>query len=146
MDAVRPVGQLEIDVYEDGQFSHRTEVKNLVVAGGLRWIANMLSNRGGPSLNGMAVGAGNAAVNKYDQGLQSQLALSAATTGVEEVTTGSPSLVINAFFDAGVGTGTVTELALFLDNGTMVARTVIPGQPKGSTTSIRVKWTITFTS
>lgn len=149
MDAVRVSGRLHIEFMDrNGRVERVVKIRNRVVSTGLRWIADRIINgAAGQSMTYMAIGDSSTAVAPADIGLAHETArVQLETTAREEATVGEPSSNYTAFFDVGTGTGNVTELALFLSNGTCVARTVIPVQAKSSTTSIRVKWTITLKS
>jgi hypothetical protein len=150
MDAVRISGRLRIEFMDrNGRVERVVKIRNRVVSTGLRWIVDRILNGAvGPSMTYMSIGDSTTAVLPTDTGLAHETArVQLETVPVrEEATVGEPSANYTAFFDVGTGTGNVTELALFLSDGTCVARTVIPVQVKSSTTSIRVKWTITLKS
>lgn len=135
---VHATGQLHIQFFENGAPTHDLHVKNLVVDSGLNWMAARLAG-GGDSIATMGIGIGTNAAAAGDTALQAQVARLAAAA----VASGK-TLVSQVTFEAGSGTGNITELALFLASGGLYARTVIPAQPKGSTTSMQVKWTITL--
>ncbi len=135
---VRATGQLHIQFFENGVPSHDLHVKNLVVDSGLNWMAARLAG-GGDNIGVMAIGIGTNAVAAGDTGLQAEIVRLAAPA----VASGK-TLVSDIRFEAGSGTGNITELALFLTSGALYARTVIPAQPKGSNTSMQVRWTITL--
>lgn len=149
MDKVSISGRLHIEFMDrDGKVERVVKTKNRVVNTGLRWMADRIINgAAGQSMTYMALGDSSTAVDPANTGLAHEtVRVQLETTSREEATAGEPSSNYTAFFDVGSGTGNVTELALFLSNGVCVARTVIPSQAKSSTTSIRVKWTITLKS
>lgn len=149
---LRITGRLHIEfLNEFGVVERVVETPNRVVAVGLRWIVDLMRGLVYPAIaagvTNMAIGDGSTAVAATDSALAHETARkSVDETAREEATLYEPSANYTAFFDVGVGTGNVSELALLLSNGQVLARTVIPTQAKSSTTSIRVKWTITLKS
>lgn len=145
MDFIRPEGRLHIEFFEPGQPVRTLHVTNNVVIGGLRWMAARLGGTSAESTGKMALGNGSSAVSIGDSSLQAETARQSLTAiETAEPVANEPAAVYTTTFAAGLGTGNVSEMGLFLTGGVLVARAVIPSQPKSSTTSMRIKWSITF--
>jgi len=114
---------------------------NKVVNSGLQFLASKaISPFETRKIDFMAIGTSSQPVDAYDTNTVS-LAASEPLTGL---TASGGVITATASFNEGVGTASITELALHLNDDTLFARTVIPVQTKSSTTSMDVAWTITF--
>lgn len=137
--SLRAVGRIVIQRRESGVLVDEIVTHNRVVASGLAWMTDKLAYDGSVKFSSMQLGTSSQPVDASDQRLVSAIGSTAASSdslgGV---------LLAKATFPEGIATGTITELGLFLNNGVMVARAVIPGQTKSSTTSFDVSWSITF--
>lgn len=141
---VRASGQLHIEFLDQsGNLIDELWVKNIVVALGLTWMAQRLANTSNDTIAMMAIGDGSIPTAPGDYALTHETKR-LATTVTPAVS--PPSFVAVTTFNAGDGTGVVSELGLFLLSGTLLAHAVIPAQPKSSTTSMRISWTISLTS
>ena len=145
MDFLRPEGRLHIEFFEPGEPVRTLHASNSVVLGGLRWMASKLSGGYATTIGSIAIGRGTRETVPGDIYMQAETARQTLTsTHTTETVADGPSAAFVTTFGGGVGTGNLTELGLFLHDGTLVARAVIPQQFKGETTSMRIKWSITL--
>jgi hypothetical protein len=117
----------------------KTVHRNRVLDAGLAWIINNCVNGKQTDIVNMAIGSGANPVQPGDSGLNNELA---RISGIPQASGGS--IVLSVTFPENSGTGTISELGIFLGSGAMFARSVIPAQNKSSTTSMQVQWTITL--
>lgn len=140
-------GQVQLEFLDRDGNVLQTQHHNQVVYGGLKWVVDRIINgNAGTTVGFIAMGDGTTPTTPNDVALAHETArMALLAPGVrEEVILDRPSANYTAMFDVGTGTGNVTELGLFLASGVMAARTVFSTQIKSSTTSIRVKWTLTL--
>ena len=119
------------------QFDHL----NLVVGTGLNFIVSRMKDATDDVMSHMAIGAGTTSAAANDTGLGSELGgVSLTSTTVNDNT-----ITYVATFDAGTGTGAVTEAGIFnaSSSGTMLCRTVFPVVNKQSGDSMTITWTVT---
>lgn len=138
---LRARGEVTIVLRDSATGAEQTlRVNNRVVNSGLIAIARNMIYRDYALMSQMACGYGTRPVDGADTGLASETARTKLTYGNYY----GASLSFNATFGEGIGTGNVSELALFMGDGGLFARTVIPNQYKSDTTTMDVTWTITF--
>ena len=141
-------GRLNIVVRDEtGSIKENVTVENLVVDAGLAYIASRMKDTSQVAMSHMAVGDGDQAGGAAnpapgDTTLQHQLARVALTSTT--VTDNAVEYV--ASFNAGVGTGAVTEAGIFNDStsGTMLCRTEFAVINKGASDSMTITWTVTI--
>lgn len=138
-DQLQMTGALTVE--KNGQVVH--EIPNLVVTAGKALVAARLAG-GGSNVTHMAVGTSTTAAAAGQTTLASELDRNGLTNPG-----GTPSLNTVQYactWDAGDGTGALTEAGLFTaaSGGTMLARTVFSVVNKGANDSITITWTITI--
>lgn len=114
---------------------------DLIVTTGLQWIAQRLTGVSSP-ITHMGIGTGTTGASAGDTALETEIARVAlnspggTASGVNAVFVGE--------FTAGVGTGDITEIALFdaASGGTMLCRTVGAAIAKGAGDSLEFTSTI----
>lgn len=143
-DSIKLSGKLEI-IHKDalGAIKDKRTESNLVVATGLAFIASRMASGSATLMSHMAVGSSSVAVAANQTDLVSIL-------GVREQLDSSTSLLnaatYKATFEAGEGTGVITEAGIFNSStgGDMLCRTVFSAITKDSTDTIEITWTITL--
>lgn len=143
-------GQLDIVLKDKhGNIKDTRQIKNLVVNAGLTYIVNRMKSdvSGGKAImSHMAVGSGStsASASQTDLGsiLGSREALDSTTIS------GANALIYVASFEAGDGTGAITEAGIFnaSSGGDMLCRSVFSVVNKGANDSMNVTWTITLSA
>ena len=145
-DAINANGTLVIELRdENGNVKEQFE-KNLVVNTGLAFIASRMKDATATAMSHMAVGSGTVAAAAGDTALGTELGRVALTsTTIVTTTATDDSIQYVATFDAGTGTGAVTEAGLFnaASAGTMLSRTVFPVINKGALDTLTITWKIT---
>lgn len=142
LEKLKFTGEVTIRRYNEktGETLEERVIKNLVVSGGLAWIASRMV--AAPAvMSHMAVGSGVVAATDADTALGNEItrvALTSATAAMGVVT-------YVAAYPAGVGTGALTEAGLLnaAADGTLLARTVFPVVNKGAEDGISITWAIT---
>ena len=127
-----------------GEVKHQMEKDNVVVTVGKAYLATWLAaaSQAGKFMSYIALGTGSTPASASDTALETELAtrvlgtLSATTNVWQNVAT----------FGAGVDTGTISEAGLFTASsaGTMFARQVFTGIPKGADDILEFTWTVTL--
>ena len=145
-DAINANGTLVIELRdENGNVKEQFE-KNLVVNTGLAFIASRMKDATATAMSHMAVGSGTVAAAAGDTALGTELGRVALTsTTIVTTTATDDSIQYVATFNAGTGTGAVTEAGLFnaASAGTMLSRTVFPVINKGALDTLTITWKIT---
>lgn len=140
-------GELRIQLFgPSGEAKVDKVVPNLVVDGGLAFIASRMKDATATVMAGMAVGTSNAAVGDTQTALTGELARVALdSTTIVTTNVSNDSVQYVATFAAGTGTGTIEEAGLF-DNassgGTMLCRTLTGTISKGSGDSLVITWKV----
>lgn len=118
---------------------------DLVVTTGFQWIAGRMAGTDTP-ITHMAVGTGVIPATSTDTGLEAEIARVALNIS-GGVASGS-GVVFDAEFPAGVGTGDITEIALFnaASGGTMLCRTVGAAIAKLAGDALEFSWTVEITA
>lgn len=137
-------GKLRILVQDatTGEVKHDFETTNLVVDTGLDYIASRMAGTSATVMSHMAIGSGTSAAAAGDTALGSQLGSRKSLTST---TVTSNAVEYVASFNAGEGTGAVTEAGIFNagTSGTMLCRTVFDVINKGASDSMTITWTVT---
>ena len=131
-------------VGEDGSIKETREFKNLVVSTGTAYIASRMKDTTATAMTHMELGTGTTAAANGDTTLGTLI--SSSRTALTTTTVSSNTITYVATFNAGVGTGAVTEAGIFNASsaGTMLCRTVFPVVNKQSGDSMTVTWTVTI--
>lgn len=148
-EALQAKGELTIALFDEtGNKYFEKKEKNLVVLVGREWIAARMKDAGiPPQITHMEIGQGTTAPAAGNTTIEIPFAPQArVANSVAGGTVVSNSVTYTATFPAGVGTGTVTEAALFNNSttGTMVCRTVFAPVGKVATDSMAISWTISI--
>jgi hypothetical protein len=150
-DSLKTKGVLELKLLDAfGNVKELREHTNVVVNVGLAYIASRMKDATASVMTHMGVGSGSA--NPSDK---TQTALGSQITRVA-LNSGSPTLVTTntsndavqyvATFEAGTGTGAITEAGIFNaapTGGTMLCRTVFDVINKGALDTLVITWKVT---
>ena len=130
-----------------GSVTQEVTVPNLVVNTGLAYIASRMKDTTATAMSHMAVGNGDQAGGAAnpapgDTALQNQLARVALTS----TTVTANAIAYVASFNAGVGTGAITEAGILnaSSGGTLLCRTEFAVINKGASDSMTITWTVTI--
>lgn len=114
---------------------------NLVVTSGKAFVTNAIITASTSPMTYMAIGSGTNAAALADTTLQTEVVrqVFSSATAVSNVVT------LVTTYAPGVGTATISEAGIFNNSvgGTMYARTVFTGIPKGVADSLQITWTLT---
>ena len=149
-ESLKLKGDLTIQVIgKDGKVKEQREEKNLVVNTGLGFIASRIEGTSAGVMSHMAIGSGTTAAAAGDTDLESILGVrepldSTTANGAA----GNGTIVFVSSFEAGEGTGAVTEAGTFnaSTGGDMLCRTVFPVVNKGADDTLSITWTITLSA
>lgn len=139
-------GDLNVVVYgADGKVKEQRKLTNLIVNAGLNFICSRMKDTTDGAMSHMALGSGTTAAAAGDTDLQSILGVREA---LDSTTVSSNTIEYVASFEAGDGTGAVTEAGIFnaASGGTMLCRTVFPVVNKGAADTMSITWTITLSA
>lgn len=145
-ETVKLKGDLVITVLDkDGKVKERREEKNLIVSAGLTFICSRMANATAGVMSHMAVGSGATTPAASNTDLGTVLG---AREPLDSTTASSNTVTYVSSFEAGEGTGAVTEAGLFnaASSGTMLCRTVFPVVNKGANDTMAITWTITLSA
>jgi hypothetical protein len=129
----------------DGAIKEDVTRKNLVVTAGTQFIASRLEGVSSAVMSHMAVGSGITAAQAADIDVESILGVREA---LDTTTVVSNTVQYVCGFEAGEGTGAVTEAGLFnaSSGGTMLCRTTFPVVNKQADDVLTITWTITISA
>lgn len=130
---------------ENGNIKDQREETNLVVNSGLAFITSRMADAADSVMSHMAVGSDSTAVAAGDTDLGSILG---SREALDSTTDSGSSITYVASFEAGDGTGAITEAGIFNASsaGTMLCRTVFSTVNKGANDSMTITWTITLSA
>ena len=139
---IKLTGALSVQKFdESNNLVEQVDVPNLVVTVGKEHIAQRISTNSETIMSHMAIGSGVTTPALTNIALVNELARETLSlTSVSGV-----DITYTATFGAGVGTGTITEAAIFNASsaGDMLCRTTFPVISKGAAETIAISWTIT---
>jgi len=117
------------------------EVPNLVVTAGKNYVASRMKDGTANAMSHMAIGTGSSAAAATNTALGSEVDRNSLTS----TTVSAGTVTYVATFDAGEGTGAITEAGLLnaSSGGTMLCRTVFAVVNKGSQDSMTITWSVT---
>lgn len=126
----------------DGVVKETREVENLVVQVGLNYIASRMKDATATAMTHMEVGTSSTAASLAQTTLVA--AVSASRTALTSTTVTTSSIAYACTFNAGTGTGALTEAGIFNASsaGTMLCRTVFSVINKGAADTLTITWTI----
>lgn len=129
----------------DGKVKDSREIKNLIVNDGLEFICSRMAGTSANVMSHMALGSGTTAPAAGDTDLGSILG---SREALDSSTPSSNTIAYVASFEAGEGTGAVTEAGIFnaATGGDMLCRTVFSVVNKEADDTMSVTWTITLTA
>lgn len=130
---------------EDGTIKDSREIHNLVVDDGLNFIVSRMKDTTQGAMSHMAVGSGTTAAAAGQTDLVSILG---SREALDSTTVSTNTITYVSSFEAGDGTGAVTEAGIFnaASGGDMLCRTVFSVVNKGASDSMSITWTITLTA
>ena len=130
---------------KDGKVKDSREIHNLVVSAGLEYICSRMAGTSASVMSHMAVGSGTTAASAGQTDLVSILG---AREALDSTSASSNTITYTSSFEAGEGTGAVTEAGIFnaLSSGTMLCRTVFAVVNKDADDTMSITWTITLTA
>lgn len=135
-------GELSIQKFDEkNNLVEQVNIPNLVVTSGKEHIAQRIAGNSETIMSHMAIGQGTATPALTNTALANELAREAlALTSVS-----GSDITYTATFGVGVGTGNITEAAIFnaASSGDMMCRTTFPVIAKTSSDTIAISWTIT---
>jgi len=130
---------------KDGKVKDSREIHNLVVSAGLEYICSRMAGTSASVMSHMAVGSGTTAASAGQTDLVSILG---SREALDSTSASSNTITYTSSFEAGEGTGAVTEAGIFnaSSSGTMLCRTVFAVVNKDSDDTMSITWTITLTA
>jgi len=130
---------------KDGNVKDSREIHNLVVSSGLTFICSRMAGTSAGVMSHMALGSGTTAASASQTDLVSILG---SREALDSTSASSNTITYVSSFEAGEGTGAVTEAGIFnaSSSGTMLCRTVFAVVNKQADDTMSVTWTITLTA
>ena len=130
---------------KNGNVKESREIHNLVVTAGLTFICSRMAGGSADVMSHMALGSSTTAASAGQTDLISILG---SREALDSSTASSNTIVYVSSFEAGEGTGAVTEAGVFNAStaGTMLCRTVFAVVNKQADDTMSVTWTITLTA
>ena len=132
---------------KDGNIKETREINNLVVTAGLTFICSRMAAASAGVMSHMALGSSTAAAAAGQTDLVSILG---SREALDSTNASANTIVYVSSFEAGEGTGAVTEAGVFnaasSGSGTMLCRTVFPVVSKQADDTMSVTWTITLSA
>lgn len=130
---------------KDGNVKDSREMHNLVVSSGLTFICSRMGGTSAGVMSHMALGSGTTAASSGQTDLVSILG---SREALDSTSTLNNTIAYVSSFEAGEGTGAVTEAGIFnaASSGTMLCRTVFAVVNKEADDTMSVTWTITLTA
>jgi len=142
-------GQLNIVLKDKtGKVKETREEKNLVVNTGLAYIVSRMTGTSKNVMSHMALGSGTTAAAASQTDLVSVLGSREALDSTTIAGSSNEKVQYVCGFEAGDGTGAVTEAGLFnaSSSGDMLCRTVFSVVNKAADDTMTVTWTITLSA
>lgn len=130
---------------KDGKVKDSREIHNLVVSTGLEYICSRMAGTSASVMSHMAVGSGTTAASASQTDLVSILG---SREALDSTSASSNTITYVSSFEAGEGTGAVTEAGIFnaSSSGTMLCRTVFAVVNKDADDTMSITWSITLTA
>ena len=145
-DQLKLHGELHIVVKDkNGNVKESRKEKNLVVSSGLNFICSRMKDTTDGAMSHMALGSGTVAAAAGDTALGTQLG---SREALDSTTVSTNTIEYVSSFEAGEGTGAVTEAGIFnaASGGTMLCRVVFAEINKAADDTMSITWTITLTA
>lgn len=142
-------GSVKFQLFDaNGNLYFEQEDKNLVVLVGREYIAARMKDTGLPvQMSHMEIGQGTTAPTANDTIIETPFTPQARVAlSVAGGTVASNAVTYTATFGPGVGTGAVTEAAIFNDStvGSMLCRTVFPVVNKPAADTLAISWQVSI--
>ena len=130
---------------KNGNVKESREINNLVVTAGLTFICARMAAASADVMSHMALGSGTTAAAAGDTDLESILG---SREALDSSTASNNTITYVSSFEAGEGTGAVTEAGVFnaASSGTMLCHVIFPVVNKQADDTMSVTWTITLTA
>ena len=145
-DSIKLRGDVAIVVKDkDGNVKEEREEKNLVETTGLTYIASRMKDATATAMTHMAVGSGTTAAAAGNTDIESILG---SREALDSTTASGAVVTYVASFEAGEGTGAVTEaiIANARSSGTCLARGVFSAVNKAADDTMTITWSITLSA
>lgn len=130
---------------KNGNVKEVRKIENLIVSAGLEFMCSRMAGTSAGVMSHMALGSGTTAAAAGQTDLVSILG---SREALDSSTASNNTITYVSSFEAGEGTGAVTEAGIFnaASSGTMLCRTVFPVINKEADDTMSVTWTITITA
>jgi len=130
---------------KDGNIKDTREINNLVVTAGLTFICSRMAAASPGVMTHMALGSSTTAAAAGQTDLVSILG---SREALDSTNASANTIVYVSSFEAGEGTGAVTEAGVFnaASGSTMLCRTVFAVVNKQASDTMSVTWTITLSA
>jgi hypothetical protein len=130
---------------KDGNVKDSRQIQNLVVSAGLEFICSRMAGTSAGVMSHMALGSDTTAAAAGQTDL---LSILGSREALDSSTASNNTITYVSSFEAGEGTGAVTEAGVFnaASSGTMLCRTVFAVVNKAADDTMSVTWTITLTA
>lgn len=141
-ESITVTGNLSIVVLDENcNIKETRDVKNLVVASGKNYIADRMTSNANVIMSHMAIGSGNVTPTTSDTALVSEI----SRVVLDSTTLTGNTITYVTTYNAGVGTGSITEAAIFNDPsaGTMLCRTRFDVVNKANSDIVVITWNVT---
>ena len=143
-DKVKVSGKVRLVLKDkNGKVKESREIKNLLVSSGLEFICSRMAGTSASVMSHMALGSGTTSPAAGQTDLVSILG---SREALDSTTPSSNTITYVSSFEAGEGTGAVTEAGIFnaASGGTMLCRTTFAVVNKEADDTMSVTWTITI--
>lgn len=143
-DNVKVSGKVRLVLKDkNGKVKESREIKNLLVSSGLEFICSRMAGTSASVMSHMALGSGTTTPAAGQTDLVSILG---SREALDSTTASSNTITYVSSFEAGDGTGAVTEAGIFnaSSGGTMLCRTTFAEVNKEPDDTMSVTWTITI--
>ena len=145
-DNLKLRGDVSIKLYDkDGNVKDSREITNLVVTSGLTFICSRMAGTSPAVMSFMGVGSGTTSPAAGQTDLVSILG---SREALDSTNASSNAIVYVASFEAGEGTGAITESGIFnaSSGSTMLARVTFAAVNKAAGDTMSITHTITLTA
>jgi len=143
-EQIKIVGTPTFKLYDaDGNLKHEFTKKNMIVATGINWIVSRLKSNTAATMTHIAIGGNATAPSLGNTALLSEISRQIMTPAGG--TLSGQSIIYNAAFPPGVGTGLISEAGVFNSNtgGTMMSRVAFPTFTKAAADTLTIEWAFT---
>lgn len=143
-DKIKVSGKVRLVLKDkNGKVKESREIKNLLVSSGLEFICSRMAGTSASVMSHMALGSGTTSPAAGQTDLVSILG---SREALDSTTPSSNTITYVSSFEAGEGTGAVTEAGIFnaASGGTMLCRTTFSVVNKEADDTMSVTWTITI--